>query len=60
MIKVNMNRYLDMMIFIIDYTLKVIMKVINVYYDLVDLLILLDIITNREDDYINLLKVQVI
>jgi hypothetical protein len=59
-IKVNINRYLNIMTFIIDYTLKVIMKVINVYYDLVDLLVLLSITTNGEDDHINLLEVQII
>jgi hypothetical protein len=55
-----MNRYLDMMIFIIDYTLKVIMKVISVYYSLIDLLVLLSIITDREGGYIDLLEVQII
>jgi hypothetical protein len=48
------------MTFIIDHTLKVIMKVINVYYNLVDLFILLNITANREGGYIDLLKVQVI
>jgi hypothetical protein len=33
------------------------MKVISVHYDLINLLILLDITTNREDDYIDLLEV---
>jgi hypothetical protein len=55
-----MNRYLDMVIFIINYTLKVIMKVINVHHGLIDLLILLNIITDGEGDYIDLLKVQII
>jgi hypothetical protein len=36
------------------------MKVISVHYDLVDLLILLDITTNGEDGHIDLLEVQVI
>jgi hypothetical protein len=60
MIRVNTDRYLDIMTFIIDYTLKVTMKVISVYYGLVDLLILLSIITDEEGDYIDLLEVQVI
>jgi hypothetical protein len=55
-----MNRYLDIITFIIDYTLKVIMKVISVYYNLVDLFILLNITADGEGGYINLLKVQVI
>jgi hypothetical protein len=49
-----------MMIFIIDYTLKVIIKVISVYYSLIDLLILLSITTDEEGGYIDLLEVQVI
>jgi hypothetical protein len=60
MIKVNTDRYLDIVIFIIDYTLKVIMKVISIYYSLIDLLILLGITANREGGYIDLLEVQVI
>jgi hypothetical protein len=52
-----MDKYLNIIIFIIDYTLKVIIKVINVHYSLIDLLILLDIIINREGDHINLLEV---
>jgi hypothetical protein len=52
-----MNKYLNIIIFIIDYTLKVIMKVISVYYGLINLLVLLNIITNGEGGYINLLKV---
>jgi hypothetical protein len=57
MIRINMNKYLNIVTFIIDYTLKVIMKVINVHYDLVDLFILLNIITDEEGDHINLLEV---
>jgi hypothetical protein len=57
MIRVNTDRYLNMIIFIIDYTLKVIMKVISVHYGLVDLLILLNITINEEDDHIDLLEV---
>jgi hypothetical protein len=49
-----------MMTFITDHTLKVIMKVISVYYGLVDLLILLGITADEEDGHINLLEVQVI
>jgi hypothetical protein len=60
MIKVNMNRYLDIVTFIIDYTLKVIMKVISVHYSLVDLLVLLSITINREGSHIDLLEVQII
>jgi hypothetical protein len=45
------------MIFIIDYTLKVIIKVINIYYSLIDLLILLSITADREDGHIDLLEV---
>jgi hypothetical protein len=60
MIRVNIDRYLNIVIFIIDHTLKVIMKVISVYYSLIDLLILLSITANREGGYINLLEVQVI
>jgi hypothetical protein len=56
-IKVNTNKYLNIVIFIIDYTLKIIMKVINVYYSLIDLLILLNIIINEEGGHINLLEV---
>jgi hypothetical protein len=57
MIKVNINRYLNIVTFIIDYTLKVIMKVISVYYSLIDLLILLSITVNREGGHIDLLEV---
>jgi hypothetical protein len=60
MIKVNTNKYLNMMTFIIDHTLKVIMKVISVHHDLVNLFILLNITINGEGDHINLLEVQVI
>jgi hypothetical protein len=56
-IRVNTDRYLDMMIFIIDYTLKVIMKVISVHYSLVDLLVLLGITTDGEGGHIDLLEV---
>jgi hypothetical protein len=52
-----MNRYLNMITFITDYTLKVIMKVISVYYSLVDLLILLGITADEEGGHIDLLKV---
>jgi hypothetical protein len=48
------------MTFIIDYTLKVIMKVINIHYNLIDLLILLSITTNEEGGHIDLLEVQII
>jgi hypothetical protein len=60
MIKVNIDKYLNIVIFIIDHTLKVTIKVISVHYGLVDLLILLNITTDREDDHINLLEVQII
>jgi hypothetical protein len=56
-IRINMNKYLNMMTFIIDYTLKVIMKVISVHHNLINLLILLNITTNGEGGHINLLKV---
>jgi hypothetical protein len=56
-IKVNMNKYLDIVIFIINYTLKVIMKVISVHYSLVDLFVLLSITVNEEGGYIDLLEV---
>jgi hypothetical protein len=49
-----------MVTFIIDYTLKVIMKVISVHYGLIDLFILLSITADEEDGHINLLEVQVI
>jgi hypothetical protein len=55
-----MDRYLDIVTFIIDHTLKVIMKVISVHYSLVDLLILLSITTDGEGGHIDLLEVQVI
>jgi hypothetical protein len=52
-----MNRYLNIVTFIIDYTLKVTMKVISVHYSLVDLLILLGITVNGEGGHIDLLEV---
>jgi hypothetical protein len=60
MIRVNIDRYLNIVTFIINYTLKVIIKVISVYYSLVDLLVLLSITADGEGGHINLLEVQVI
>jgi hypothetical protein len=57
MIRVNTDKYLNIVTFIIDYTLKVIIKVISIYYSLVDLLVLLSITTDREGGHINLLEV---
>jgi hypothetical protein len=57
MIKVNIDRYLDMMIFIIDYMLKIIMKVISVYYGFINLFVFFDITINREGGHIDLLEV---
>jgi hypothetical protein len=48
------------MIFIINYMLKVIMKVINVYYGFIDLFILLNITINEEGDHVDSLEVQII
>jgi hypothetical protein len=60
MIRINTDRYLDIVTFITDYTLKVTVKVISVHYSLVDLLILLGITADREGGHIDLLEVQVI
>jgi hypothetical protein len=48
------------MIFIINHVFKVIMKIIDIYYDLIDLIMLLNIIINEEVGHINSLKVEII
>jgi hypothetical protein len=60
LIIVNSNQYLDVMTFIIDHTFKVTMKIVDVYYDLINLIVLLDITANEEVGHINSLEVEVV